>query len=108
MRDYLTLGPTPSDEKCSQVGTDNYVEQSKKECTAYVHQLERLFTTAIDSKVPEDCYFGIKRFDHDFGSYREVVIYYDSDNEESSNFAFNVENNCPANWDDEAKKELNI
>jgi hypothetical protein len=101
--DYLTLGSTPCNEDCAQVGTDNYVVRAKKECTAYKNQLERHF-----QNFPDGCYLTIKGFPHDFGTYYEVIVRYDENDEASSEFAYDMESNSPVNWDDEAKKELGI
>ena len=101
MRDCITIGSTPSDEQCAQVGAPDYSEKSRAECLAFKHQLERVFPNS-----PDGTYFTVKSFPHDFGTYREVVLFYDDDNDESVEFAFDVESNSPSNWDDEAKKEL--
>jgi len=101
MRDYISIGSTPSDEECAQVGTLDYPEKSKAECRAFKNQLERAFPN-----IPDGTYFTVKSFPHDFGTYREVVVSYDEDDEESREFAYKVEGESPTNWDDEAKKEL--
>jgi len=101
--DYLSIGSTPSNETCAQVGTDNYLERAKKECTAYKNQLERHF-----QNFPDGCWLSIKGFPHDFGTYYEVVAKYDEDDETATKFAYDIENNSPTNWDNEAKKELGI
>ena len=101
MRDYLTLGPTPCGEDCQQVGPKFDFEKSNKELKAFKHQLERQF-----KNIPEGSKFGIKTFPHDFGSYSEVVVYFDDENNKSTDFAFDVENHIPEFWDEEAKKEL--
>ena len=106
MRDYISIGSSPSEEPCAQVGTDNYPTQSSRECLVFKHQLERMFPNP-----PEGAYLSVKAFPHDFGTYREVVCYYDDedDGEESSqSYALKLERETPSNWDDEAKKELGI
>ena len=103
MRDYISIGSSPSEEPCAQVGTDNFAEQSKKECLAFQHQLERMFPL-----VRGGAYLAVKSFPHDFGTYREVVCWYDDENETGKEYAYDIESNTPANWDDEAKKELGI
>ena len=103
MTDYLNIGPTPAEEKCAQVGIDpNYDSASKRECTVYQRMLERLFP------IPDTCcaYFFIKSFPHDFGSYREVCVRFDSDDEESSRFAIHVERESPGSWDQIAISEM--
>lgn len=95
MRTYLELGGTPSDEDCAQVGQDDYREKALAECRRYKAQLERQFPNP-----PEGCSFGIKSFPHDFGSYHEVVIYFNDGNDEQIDFAYKVENEAPGNWQD--------
>jgi hypothetical protein len=74
-RDFLTLGSTPWNEDCAGVGQPDYEARSIAECKRYKTLLEELFP------VPDGVYgcFGIKSFQHDFGTYREVVAYFDAD-----------------------------
>lgn len=93
MRDFMTLGPSPCGEDCVQLGTEDYPEKSRAECKRYKKLLEEKFPL-------NGIYFGIKSFDHDFGTYREVVVYYDDNDEESADNALTVENNLPETWED--------
>jgi len=97
VKEYLELGSTPVEETCAQVGEDNYINKAMQECRAYVKQLLRLHP-GLDFKV--------KSFPHDFGSYYEVVLYYNSTDIESVNRAYEVEASLPQYWDDAAKEEL--
>jgi hypothetical protein len=94
MIDYIELGPVPGDEDCAQIGEDNYHRKAMAECHRYLEQLIRKWGEENAHR------FGIKRFPHDFGSYFEVVVYFDSDIEDELDFAIKVENNLPANWED--------
>ena len=98
MKDHLTLGPTPCGEDCAQVGSDNYFERAKFECVVYREQLIRKF-----GNPPADARFIVKGFPHDFGTYYEVCILFNDDNQAEVDFAYNVESNLPENWDDAAK-----
>lgn len=100
MMDYLTLGPTPAEENCAQVGQPDYDRISRIECKVYLDQLRRTFPE------PANGYFKIKSFGHDFGTYREVCAVYDETDQESCEWAFNAENNSPAEWDDVARALL--
>ena len=100
MRDYFSLGSTPAGEDCIQVGQPNYMDESTKECQRYIAQLRRQFGTE-----PIGTRFGIKTFPHDFGSYKEVVIYFDDEDEEAVHFAYKVEAECPEYWDEEPKHD---
>lgn len=99
--DYIELAPAPYDEQCAQVGEDDYAERSVKECVALMHQLTRQL-----GEPPASAYYSVKTFPHDFGSYKEVVINYDPDNEEARRFAIGVDRHMPAKWDKEALEEL--
>jgi hypothetical protein len=102
MRQYLEIGPTPCDEDCQQVGTASYNgARARIECQAFANQLLRQF-----GEPPQGARIGIKSFPHDFGSYSEVVVYYDDAIPESEAYAFRVESESPANWDGIARKEL--
>lgn len=96
MRDFLELGTTPYGEDCAQVGSDNYRENARKEANRYIAMLEKRFPFK-----PEKCQYGIKWNPHDFGSYAEVVIHFDDQDEMSQAYAFHVENNLPETWDDD-------
>jgi hypothetical protein len=105
--EYIELGITPYAEECAQVGADNYCDRVRAEGRAYINQLKRMI---FQSKKIDELPFGIrlalKSFAHDFGLYYEVIVKYDESNGDAIDFAFEIENNLPANWDDEAKKEL--
>jgi hypothetical protein len=105
MLDYLNLGSTPSDEDCAQVGSPDYENRANKELDAYMAQLERMFPGLETHKSMR---FKKMWFPHDFGSYGEIVIVYDADNELEAATAIEIEWNTPTNWDEEAIKELNL
>ena len=97
MKDYIELGPTPCNEDCSQVGSDGFTKANIRECRIFKKQLERAFPTAT---------FQVKSFHHEFGTYREVVVVFDDQDETSEALALEVEGNIPVDWDNEAKREL--
>lgn len=97
MREYIELGSAPAEEDCAQVGSDNYYEKAKEESKKYISLLEKKF----GKYKPLNCSFKRKSFPHDFGDYYEVVVTYDSDDEESMNFAYHVESNLPTTWFDD-------
>jgi len=92
-RDYITIGSTPANEECFPVGH----AFSRAETRIYRDQLRREFPTA-DLRV--------KAFPHDFGTYHEVVAYYDNEDEQSIETAYAVEVNANSCWDSIARKEL--
>lgn len=100
----MELGPTPCEEDCAQVGSNGYRNRANKELAAYINQLNRLFSNAIENGVK----FRAKWFFHEFGSYGEVCAYWDTENEIANNYVYTVERNLPSNWDKESLKELGI
>lgn len=94
-RDFIELGPAPCDEDCAQVGDPDYPERSRAECRRYIALL-----TAVMGEPPEGAWFSIKSSSHDFGTYREVVCYFDSDNEAAADYAWRCEADGPTTWDD--------
>lgn len=114
MKETIELGSVPYDENCSQVGDPDYWEQIKLETRAYINQLKRLYRNFHGKDLPEDCKLYLKAFDHDFGTYHEVVVSYDmpfdytgfKDQHPAVDAAYWLEANLPANWDEEAKLEM--
>lgn len=102
--DYLYLGPTPCDEDCAQVGESGYRAKATKEVNAFIKQLNRTFPYTEENNVN----ITSKWSSHDFGSYVEVVVVYVVDDKKSRDYAIEIENNCPYNWDEAAAEELGI
>jgi hypothetical protein len=103
MLDYLNLGPTPTNEDCAQVGSPDFEKRANRQLDAYKAQLERMFPGLKTHKSME---FKKMWFPHDFGSYGEIVIVYDADNELEAATAIEIEWNTPTHWDQEAIEEL--
>ncbi len=99
MREWLTLGPVPYEEDCVQVNSDGeYLTAMSQEVRKFVQFLDDRFLN-----IPENAYFGVKRESHDFGTYMEAAIFWDTEDPESEQFAFFVESHIPATWNDESK-----
>jgi len=97
MRDYLEIGSSPNGEDCVQVDSkSDYLPEMKLELKRYKKFLEDKFPIPVNVLA----YFGIKWNSHDFGSYGEVVVYFDDDDEIAQEFAFYVEGNSPELWTD--------
>lgn len=94
MKEYLTLGSSPTDENCAQVGDEDYQVKSREECRRYIDLLLKKF-----GPEPTGAKLSVKSFPHDFGSYREVVCWYDTEIPESFNYCLNIENNLPRTWE---------
>jgi len=97
----MELGPSPADESCAQLGTEEYTKWGRIELKAYLNQLKRAFPD-----MPPELRLKIKANSHDFGTYHEVAVTYPMDNDEAMNYAFKMENELPEHWDEQAKTEL--
>ena len=93
MKQYLELGSAPPNEPCVQLGDSDYPALSTAECSRYRQGLERRFKPTNPNN-----WFATKSFTHDFGLYREVVVYFDDTDQSSIDFAFNVDANLPSTW----------
>ncbi len=100
-RDYVDIGSVPAAEDCEVQGPNYDVRKAKFECNTFIHQLRRMF-----GDEPEGARLKIKGNPHDFGTYYEVVCYYDDENEVAADYAFQCENEMPEHWDDKAQIEL--
>lgn len=109
MIDYLNVGPTPCNEDCAQVGSENYFQRSLKECNSFIGQLRRQF-----GNEPKGARLYIKSFPHDgfkMGQvihYHEVVCEFDDEDPEAEDYAFKCENESWQDWDETAKDELGL
>ena len=101
MRDYLSIGPVPANEECEQLGTNYNPSKARKECNTFIAQLRRQF-----GNEPDGARLSVKSNPHDFGTYLDVVCYYDDDMPESVEYAFKCEGEASPNWDDAARAEL--
>jgi hypothetical protein len=96
----LHIGPAPCEEECAQVGRPDYEERSRRECLVFRRMLQRLYPA------PDRARLQVKSFAHDFGSYREVCVCYDDQNEAACTYACQLERETPLKWDAIAHYEL--
>lgn len=87
----LDLGSTPYEEFCAQIVQEGYNIRARKEAEALIGQLKRMFG---DSK---EVSYQIKYY---YGTYYSVQLSGPSD------YVMKVDNEFPANWDEQARKEL--
>ncbi|NUZ08672.1 hypothetical protein [Piscinibacter koreensis] len=99
---YIEIGPVPGEENCAQVGSSDYTEASLRECEVFRRMLARLFPVPAGLPV---AYVG-RTHPHDFGNYREVSIRYDESDSQAVEFAYEVEQSAPGEWDAIARYEL--
>ena len=95
MQDFFTLGSTPYEEPCACLGQLDYYEKVRPECRRFITLLRKTF-----GDEPPGARFAIKSFDHDFGLYYEVVVYFDTDDLDASHYAYRCEDELPATWED--------
>ena len=98
----MTIGASPCEESCAQVGHPGYEARSRRECLVFRRMLERLFPLADD--VPAR--FAVISSPHEFGTYREVCVRYEDSDARACDHAYAVEANTPAQWDAIARYEL--
>ena len=101
-KEFYYIGSSPYEEDCAQTVNQDFTRQNRRECLAYIELLTRQF-----GPPPGSAHFVVKTEDHDFGMYREVVIYFDPAEPEEVEYADQVENGLPQ-WDEEAKKNLGL
>lgn len=93
MRDYLMISSSPAEEDCVQVGEDNYRRNALRECMAFKKALCKKL-----GEPPKGAELAIKAFPHDFGTYHEVVCYFDDNNKEAFEYALKCESDFPMTW----------
>jgi len=101
-QNFLNLGTVPYDEPCAQVGQPGYHEKANKECLRFMSLIRKKF-----GNEPEGARLKVKWYQHDLGSYADVIILYietfeDEDDTISERYAYEIEGNLPATWDDDA------
>lgn len=96
-RDYVSIGCSPAEEECVQVeSTGSYYKPMMEECRRYCEFLNKRFPDCDKY----NCVLRVKTFPHDFGTYAEVVCWYDTEDEESSAYAYIIEGNSPGRWNE--------
>lgn len=70
--DYLNVGANGF----AQVGDPDYYSKNKIEMNYLLELVKSKFPVPEELK-RLDCYFTVKSFPHDFGTYHEIVLFYD-------------------------------
>jgi hypothetical protein len=95
--EHIELGSTPFGESCAQVGSENYYEKSKEEIARYIKQLKELIEVKF-GKDSDKVRLRSKSFSHDFGTYNEVIVSFDENDNKASEIAYWLEENLPEHW----------
>ena len=106
MRESITLGSSPHDEPCAQLGTVGYSELAREECRVYADQLRRMYEAEHGRALPDGVTLRTKSNAHDFGVYYEVAVVFNASDEEAMAAAFWFDGNAPAKWDEIARQQL--
>jgi hypothetical protein len=77
-----------------QVGDQHYYRKMLVECQRFITLLRTLF-----GPEPEGAELRIKAFEHDLGTYHEVVCWYDTRFPASFAYAQRCEDEMPATWE---------
>ena len=93
MIEYLNLDSVPLDENCTSPkdGLQPQIDEAKK----MIAMLTKRFPNCNKIK------YKINHNPHDFGTYIDIKVLYDDENEESESQALFVEENFPMTWTDE-------
>jgi hypothetical protein len=93
MYDTLEIGPTPCEEKCEQLGPNYSPRRARRECERFIEAIK--FKCG---EPPEGAVLRIASHQHDYGTYYEVAVKYDSDIPEATAYALKVESEAPNEW----------
>ncbi len=99
MGDYMEIASAPSDEPCVQVNPQgDYHDAMKAECRRFIELIRKKL-----GQEPPGAHLAIKSCPHDFGTYYEVVCWYDDDNQDAVNYAYLCESDAPRTWNDDKR-----
>lgn len=99
--EHYDLGPVPADETPEQLGKGYNSRKARFEVQVFIRQLIRTF-----GEPPEGCRLRVGSNLHDFGTYYEARIIYDSQNQSHCEYVNKLDSEYPEEWDSEANKEL--
>lgn len=92
MKDFIYIGSAPCEEDCVQVGMGDYYPKMKAECDRFKEALEKAYPP------PDGARLSIKNENHEFGPYLEVIVRYDDEDEEATEYAFMLESEAAGTW----------
>lgn len=102
MQQSISIGAAPAESTCAQVGSSDYWQASRIECLVFMRQIQR----ALPRPEGSTARIATASASHDFGTYREVVVYFDPADPVGTDYAFQVEREAPPSWDAIAQYEL--
>jgi hypothetical protein len=93
-KETLEIGSSPCNEECAQVGSDGYYERAQDECKRFIALIREKI-----GKEPEGARLFIKSNAHDFGTYYEVAVKFDPEDQAATEYAYRCESDAPRFWD---------
>ena len=90
----IALGAVPARESSAQVGDTGYAERAFVECRRFMTLLRHVI-----GPEPEGARLRIQRSEPDFGSYLEVVVEYDNENNVAHAYAIRCDREAPTRWE---------
>lgn len=98
MQDYINIGSAPAEEDYAQVGSEDYYSRMRVETNRFIELIRKKL-----GPEPAGARLTVKAFPHDFGTYHEVVCYYDDNREEAIKYASRCESEAPCRWEEKPK-----
>ena len=95
MYDELSIGPVPAEEECEQLGPNYDEAKARAECKRFIECIRK-----VCGPEPFGARLIIKGNPHDFGTYLEVNVRYDDNNQVAVEYAFKVESQAPQTWEE--------
>lgn len=111
MKDRLDLGPVPAQEQSEQVGRNCDYDRMRLECRTFKEQVER--NHPIPDELRGVCGYKVHGNPHEFGTYFEVVAWFDSNSHAAMDWAYTAERRtCEEDfgnvWDEHSRQLLNL
>jgi hypothetical protein len=94
---FVELGSCPDEERMAHIGSD----LQRQQASIWKDQLERTF-----GPPPADARYRIKSALHYGGLYYELYLMYNENDDMSNDYAVDVQDNLPVNWDEQALQRL--
>ena len=93
----MSIGSAPSDEDCVSVNPrGDYHEAMRAECRRFLELIRKKL-----GEEPPGARLAVKGNPHDFGTYYDVVCYFDDADEEARRYALRCEADSPRTWADD-------
>lgn len=109
MKTSLSIGTTPANEHCPQLGAENYALRARTEGQAFLAQIRRVVDAAHEAgTLGEEPWTRLQDgrvrlcivpCAHDFGTYYDGEVRFERDDEAACALASFIDSNLPGQWD---------